>query len=210
MKTKRNLLPALALAAAFLHSPIVALAAPQTYDFKDPKGVNNATFSLDAPLEAINGNANGITGKVTFDPANPAATKGWIAVEAKSLHVPNPMMKNHLHGPQWMDVERYPELRFTADRLKNVRQDGATVKADAWGRLKLHGKERQVTIPVTLTHLPDRLGARTNGRMEGDLLVIRAKFEIKRSDYDINPKAPAEKVADTIELKLAIAGAAPR
>ena len=31
----------------------VALGSPQTFDFKDPKGVNNAQFKLDAPLEAI-------------------------------------------------------------------------------------------------------------------------------------------------------------
>ena len=53
-----------------------ALAAPQAFDFKDPKGVNNVIFKLDAPLEAISGSAGGISGTVTFDPAEPAATKG--------------------------------------------------------------------------------------------------------------------------------------
>jgi polyisoprenoid-binding protein YceI len=46
--------------------------------------------------------------------------------------------------------------------------------------------------------------------MNGDLLVIRANFQIKRSDYGINPGAPQEKVSETIELTLSIAGAAPR
>ena len=50
----------LLLALACLNG--VALAEPQTFDFKDPKGVNNAVFKLDAPLEAINGNATGISG----------------------------------------------------------------------------------------------------------------------------------------------------
>jgi hypothetical protein len=51
-----------------------AQAAPLTFDFKDPKGVNNVQFSLDAPLESITGTGTGISGSVTFDPAPPAAS----------------------------------------------------------------------------------------------------------------------------------------
>ena len=47
-----------------------ALAAPQSFDFKDPKGVNNAVFKLDATLEAINGSANGISGNISATPIN--------------------------------------------------------------------------------------------------------------------------------------------
>ena len=65
-------------------------AAPESFDFKDPKGVNNAVFNLDAPLESVNGSASGITGTVTFDPENPGATTGKIVVAADSLTVPNP------------------------------------------------------------------------------------------------------------------------
>src|SRR4051812_2662703 len=85
-----------------------ASAAPQTFDFKDPKGVNNAIFKLDAPLEAINGSATGISGTISYDPEKPAATKGKIVVAASSLHVGNPMMKEHLQSDQWMDVKKYP------------------------------------------------------------------------------------------------------
>ena len=76
------------LLAACLSS--TASAAPQTFDFKDPKGVNNAVFKLDAPLEAINGSANGISGTVTFDPANPGATTGKIVVASSSCMCPIP------------------------------------------------------------------------------------------------------------------------
>lgn len=58
----------------------VALAAPQAFDFKDPKGVNNAVFKLDAPLEAITGSANGISGTVLFDPEDPSSTTGKLVV----------------------------------------------------------------------------------------------------------------------------------
>ena len=186
------------------------MAAPQSFDFKDPKGVNNAVFKLDAPLEAINGSANGISGTVTFDPAAPAATKGKIVVAAASLHVPNPMMKEHLHGEQWLDVAKHQEITFEAISLSNVKTTGDSTTADVTGTLSIKGVAKQVTAPVKFTYLKDKLGARTNGQMQGDLLVIRSNFAIKRSDFGINPKAPEDKVADTIELTLSIAGASPR
>jgi polyisoprenoid-binding protein YceI len=42
------------------------------------------------------------------------------------------------------------------------------------------------------------------------LLVIRCTFTIKRSDFGIMPGQFEEKVSDTIELTLSIAGASPR
>src|ERR1051325_5871330 len=171
-----------------------ALAAPLTFDFKDPKSVNNAMFKLDAPLEAINGSANGISGSVTFDPANPGATKGKIVVAAESLQVPNTMMKGHLHSPMWMDVATHKEISFEAKELKNVKTTGDKTTADASGTLTIKGVSKEVTAPVTLTYLKDKLGQRVPN-MKGDLLVIRANFTVKRSDFGINSRKLEEKVA---------------
>lgn len=183
-------------------------AAPQTFDFKDPKGVNNAVFKLDAPLEAISGSANGISGTVTFDPANPGATKGKIVVAASTLHVPNPMMKDHLHGAQWLDVAKHAEITFEAKELKNVKTSGDNTTAEVVGTLTLKGVAREITAPIQLTYLKGKLGQRVP-KLEGDLLVIRSTFTIKRADFGINPSAPADKVAEEIQLTLSIAGAAP-
>ena len=183
-----------------------ALATPLTFDFKDPKGVNNAVFKLDAPLEAINGSASGISGTVMFDPANPGATKGKIVIAADTLQVPNGMMKQHMHSPMWMDVAAHKELTFEAKELKNVKTTGDKTTAVASGSLTMKGVAKDVTAPVTLTYLKGKLGQRVPN-LKGDLLVIRANFTIKRSDYGINPKAPEEKVSDEINLTLSIAGA---
>jgi polyisoprenoid-binding protein YceI len=187
----------------------VALAAPQTFDFKDPKGVNNAVFKLDAPLEAINGSASGISGTVTFDPASPAATKGKIVVAAGSLQVPNKMMNEHLLGEQWMDAKTFPEITFELKELKNVKTDGDNTTAEASGTFTARGVAKELTVPVKLTYLKDKLAQRVPGK-QGDLLVVRASFAIKRADFGINPKAPADKVSDTIDLTLSIAGASAK
>lgn len=203
MKTKLNCL----IAFACLNT--VALAAPQTFDFKDPKGVNNAIFKLDAPLEAINGSANGVSGTVTFDPANPSTIKGKIVVAASSLHVGNPTMKEHLHSDKWLDVAKHPQITFETKEVKNAKTTGDTTTADVTGTLAIKGTSKEITVPIKLTYLKDKLDQRVPN-MKGDLLVIRANFDIKRSDFGINPGQNEDKVSNTIELTLSIAGASQR
>ena len=183
-------------------------AAPIQFDFKDPKGVNTILFKTDAPLESINGTANGISGLVNFDPANPAATKGKIVVTSNSLHVGNPMQKEHLHSDKWLDVKKYPEISFDLGSLKNVKTENNVTTADAIGTFALHGITKEITLPLKLTYLKDKLKARTG--KDGDLLVLRSNFTIKRSDFGINKGTFEDKVSDDIELTLSLAGAAPK
>jgi polyisoprenoid-binding protein YceI len=186
----------------------IALAAPETFDFKDPKGINNAHFGLDAPLEAINGSASGITGTVTFDPADPASTKGKIVVASASLELPNKMQVQHMKSDKWLDVAKYPEISFEATAVKNTKTEGNTTAADVTGTFTLKGISKEITTPVKFTYLKDKLGDRLPGK-SGDLLVIRSKFSIKRSDFGIMPGQMEDKVSDVIELTLSVAGAAP-
>ena len=196
------------LTLAALISTASAYAAPQTFDFKDPKGVNNAVFKLDAPLESINGSANGVTGSVSFDPENPAATTGKIVVTTASLTVPNPMMNGHLHSDKWLDAAKFPEITFELKSLANVKTDGDVTTADATGTFTLHGVAKEITVPIKLTYLKDKLSARLPS-MKGDLLVVRANFTINREDFDINKGQFTDKVSTTIDLSLSIAGASP-
>ena len=202
MKTKIAILALIALTNAIF-------AAPQSFDFKDPKGVNNAGFKLDAPLESINGSASEISGTVAFDPENPGATTGKIVVSTASLMVPNPMQREHMLGNQWLDATKFPEISFEAKEFKNVKTDGDTTTADVTGTFTLKGISKELTVPVKLTYLKDKLGDRVPNQ-KGDLLVIRANFSIKRDDFNVNAGQYLDKVSNTIELTLSIAGASPK
>jgi polyisoprenoid-binding protein YceI len=46
--------------------------------------------------------------------------------------------------------------------------------------------------------------------MQGDLLVIRTNFQINRGDFGIKQGENLDKVSDTIDISLSIAGAAPK
>ena len=202
MKTKLITLALIALTSG-------VFAAPQTFDFKDPKGINNAGFKLDAPLESINGSASGVSGTVTFDSENPGATTGKIVVATASLMVPNSMQREHMLSSTWLDAAKFPEISFESKEFKNVKTDGDTTTADVTGTFTLKGISKELTVPVKLTYMKDKLADRVPNQ-KGDLLVIRASFSIKRGDFNINPGQYEDKVSNTIELTLSIAGASAK
>jgi polyisoprenoid-binding protein YceI len=198
----------LTLLLALSSLSLAALTAPLTFDFKDPKSVNNVVFKTDAPLESINGTATGVSGTVTFDPADPASLKGKIVVEAKSLHVPNSMMQGHLQSEKWLDVAKYPDITFDVISLENVKTTDNKTTADVTGTFTLHGVANKITVPVKITYLKDKLKDRFP-QLNGDLLVLRATFTINRGDYGINKATFEDKVSEEIELTLSLAGQSP-
>lgn len=194
---------------AFALTVASAWAAPLSFDFKDPKGVNNVQFHLDAPLESISGQGTGITGTVSFDPAAPAATTGRIVLATASLTVGNPKMAEHLHGANWLDVAKFPEIVFEAKSWAHAVTTKGITKGDVAGVLTVKGIAKEITVPVTISHLPGKLGARLNQPdLKGDLLVLRAQFSINRSDFGIQVGQYANNVSEQIELTLSLAGGA--
>ncbi len=199
-----------AIVLSLLAMPLAALAAPQTFDFKDPKGVNHASFKLDGVLETISGNANGVSGTLTIDVAKPEATAGSIVIDAKTLNVENSAMREHMLGKEWLDVASHPAITFKVSGLEGFKMEGDTATAQVVGKFSLKGVEKEIRVPAKVTMLRDKLGARSGGKLQGDLVVIRTEFSIKRSDYGVNLKAPTDKVSDEVVISLAIAGASPK
>jgi polyisoprenoid-binding protein YceI len=187
-----------------------AFAEEIAFDFKDPKGVNNIVFKLDAPLESISGTTNGISGIILADPANPEKIEGKIIVDAKSLTVPNPMMQEHMLGAEWLETAKYPEISFEIKEVLNSKKNENSGTADVKGIFTLKGVSKEVIVPINATYLPGRLADRTGGKVQGDLLVIRTNFQINRGDYGIKQGENLDKVSDVIEISLAVAGAAPK
>lgn len=182
-------------------------ATESLFDFKDPKNVNNIIFQMDAPLESINGSGDKISGNVTFNPEKPELTKGKIILESASLHVGNPVLKEHMHGKDWLEVDKYPTISFSLNKLHGIKKEGINYQAQAHGKMNIRNVTLDMKIPVKITYLKGMLVKRN--RVEGDLLVIRSKFSVKRDDFNIQAGNNLEKVANQIEISLNVAGAHP-
>jgi polyisoprenoid-binding protein YceI len=203
----KNTLVLLATATAL---SATAHAEKIAFDLKDPKGVNNIVFKLDAPLESINGTANGISGTVLIDPAQPEIVEGKIVVDAKTLTVSNSVMQEHMLGEEWLDATNHPEITFEVKEVLNPVKNGNEGTADVKGVFTLKGVSKEITAPAKVTYLPGRLADRSNGQLQGDLIVIRTNFQINRGDFGIKAGENLDKVSDTIDISLSIAGSAPK
>ena len=177
------------------------------FDFKDPKGVNSIIFQMDAPLESINGSGDGIYGKISFNPEKPENTKGTIFLHAKSLHVGNPLLKEHMHGEDWLNVEKFGQIKFQLSKLQNIKKSKNDYLANAKGKMSIRNITIEMNIPIKITYLKGLLIKRN--RTPGDLLIVRSKFSVNRDDFNIQKGKNLEKVANNIEISLNLAGAAP-
>ena len=162
---------------------------------------------MDAPLESINGSGDGVSGKVSFDPSKPQNTKGSIFLDASSLHVGNPLLKEHMHGKDWLNVEKFKVIKFQLSKLENIKKVKNDYLADAKGKMSIRNVTIEMSMPIKITYLKDLLIKRN--RTPGDLLIIRSKFTVKRDDFNIQKGQNLEKVANNIEISLNLAGAAP-
>lgn len=194
-----------ALAAALLCVAPPATAAPITFDFHDPKGMNAVSLAIDAPWEPVVGYADGISGTALFDPAHPEATTGIIVADVSSVRFSN---AGDTQTARFYALEgkKYPRVECRLRKIKSLKtvRPGVytgTVLLD----LTCHGVTRSLTAPLSVTHLP---GA-AKGRFPdypGDLLVVRCRFAIRRADFNIAKDVPGNEIGDQITVGVAIVG----
>ena len=183
-------------------------AAPKSFDFKDPKGVNHVMFMLDAPLEFISGNGNDIYGMVEYDKEYPEKTNGEIRLAVSSLSVSSQKMTNVMKGKKWLNLAKNKEIYFKFDTIKVNKKEDAVVHADATGVLTLMGISKEVTAPVKITLAEGVAGKRSNSKTDTrDLLVVRSDFDIKLDEFGLILNAATKlKVANDVQIKVVIAG----
>ena len=183
-------------------------AAPKSFDFKDPKGVNHVMFMLDAPLEFISGNGNDIYGMIEFDKEHPEKTNGEIRLAVSSLSVSSQKMTNVMKGKKWLNLAKNKEIYFKFNSIKVNKEEDAVVHADATGVLTLMGISKEVTAPVRITLAEGVAGKRSNSKTDTrDLLVVRSDFDIKLDTFGLILNAATKlKVANDVQIKVVIAG----
>ncbi|MGD9693045.1 MAG: YceI family protein [Phycisphaerales bacterium] len=220
---ERLIVTGLAAGAALL-SPLAAHAAERTESGKtlvipsehasqgQPYYVHNGldaqvTFISDAPLEHIKGTSNKVVGYAVRSTGDGLALgAGEFALPVASLDTGIPLRNEHLQGERWMNAPTHPDVLFV---LKSTKDANEVKKSDTFttyavtlvGTMTVKGTSREMEIPARITLMP--ANDQTKVRAPGDLMAIRATYDIKMSDFGIGVDDPGIKIgklSDTLTM----------
>ncbi len=183
----------------------VKASGEQSFSFVDQYGRNQATFYSETPLEDINGLTNDVKGSVAFDVGDVSTLTGTISISTASIKTRIDLRDEHLRSADWLDADNYPEITFKIKSVSDVKSvDSNKLTAKVTGDFTVHGVTKEVTADVTMTYLDE--SEQTKTKAPGDLLGVKATFNITLSDYDVEHMILGQKVSDSIEVGVNLVG----
>lgn len=93
-------------------------------------------------------------------------------VEVASVEIDEEMLKGHLLSPEFFDVQRFPQLRFTSTEL-SVGEEG-TLRV--LGELEIHGEKREVEASGRFAQLGEDLAGKARVGLSLEATVDRRNF----------------------------------
>jgi polyisoprenoid-binding protein YceI len=92
----------------------------------------------------VRGEFSGVTGTVVYDAENPANSKLDATIDASTIHTRDEQRDGHLKSADFLDVEKFPTIRFVSKQAKKVDEGEWRVTGD----LTIHGVTKEVVLEV--------------------------------------------------------------
>jgi polyisoprenoid-binding protein YceI len=171
-----------------LCATLILLALPlagtaQELDYNRSQ-INFVSRQLKVPVEA---KFNRFTAQLSFDPANPQASKARIEVDLASFDIGNDEVNTEIQGRHWFDSRNFPKATFVSSSVHAL-GDG---RYAARGPLTIKGRTHEVMAPFTV---------KTDGSGNS---VFDGAFDIRRLQYNVGEGLwkDTELVADEVRIR---------
>ncbi len=126
---------------------------------------------------------------IVFDPADLAHSQVIATIDLKSEQSDTPDNDDGLKSAQGFSVAQFPTAKFQTTSFKHVSGNNYV----ALGTLSLHGMNRPVTLPFTLTFSGD------SAHMVGKAQVLRTDFGLGQGEWAA-PDPIAHEVTINVDL----------
>lgn len=130
----------------------------------------------------VRGAFSGITGDVSFDPANPANTTVHAFIDVNTLHTHEPKRDAKIKEADFLDAEHHPTMTFVS---KKVVADGRN-QYQVTGDFTMRGVTREITLDV------DSAGVESKDPWGKIRTGASAECVLKRGDFGLTFNVPLE------------------
>jgi polyisoprenoid-binding protein YceI len=185
MRLRRTvLLPIAALAVT-----TVSDASPQIYQLE--KTHADLVFTIDhAGFSQKHGHFRDLDATLTYDSGDPQSSSVTVTVKADSVDTGFAARDKDVTSPMFLDVEKYPEIRFASTRV-SVMPD-STLRVE--GNLTLHS----ITKPIVLHAKLNKQGP--NPFDKRPTVGFSATGSLARSEYGIANLIPL--IGDAVDITI--------
>jgi len=134
------------------------------------------------------GEFRAFNGRLSIDLDRPAASRVAFTVRSNSIDVGSAMFDDTLRGPDFLDAQRFPDIRFESTRVE--KRDDSTI--DLTGDLTLLGVTRPLTVEVEVKRLGGaRLSFVAHARIDRLAYGMNSGFPIISRDVDLTVSSEA-------------------
>jgi polyisoprenoid-binding protein YceI len=181
----------------------------RTFYLDGRTGRNQITIFSRATLEDFTMVCNRISGECRLDSRNVESFRGRFVVRVDDLRTGIALRDEHLHGEEWLDAARYPDIVIEITKVKDARRTAPNAAtATLLGTFSMHGRTQPVVIPATLAYLDE--SSETLKRAKGDLVRLRGEFQIKLSDFGVTGPPMSDflgpRVANNLVIQFTVFG----
>ena len=182
----------LASVSAFVLSQSALSADTYVFD----KNHSTMGFQIRHLFSKVPGKFDDFAGKIQYDDANPQNSSVEVKIKTASIDTGVEMRDKDLRSANFFDVEKFPEITFKSNSVKQTGEN----TADVTGDLSMHGVTKEVVLKVELLGK----GAGPQGKT---LSGWEAKTNVKRSDFGLTWNKMIEgtqMVGDDVDIDLRV------
>ena len=143
------------------------------------------------------------TADLAFDPADASKSSVKVEVDASSIDTREPQRDGHLKSPDFLDVQKYPNLTYKSTKVEKAGDKKYAVTGD----LTIHGVTRPVKLEV------EELGGGKDP-WGNQRLAFAAKTRIDRGDFGLKWNQALETggllVGEKVEIEIDIEAVAAK
>ena len=153
-------------------------------------------------VSKVRGRFAKFSGTLALDDGDLGRSSVEVAIDAASIDTGTPQRDAHLKSPDFLDAERFPELRFKSTRVEKVGQAGDD-RYRVVGNLTIRDVTREVALDV-------EYGGRAKDPWGNERAGFIAKTSIDRREFGLQWNQVLEAggvlVGDRIDIDLEVQG----